>query len=220
MKRSLCIIFLLAACMSAAAQKCCKVVAGDTINCIDSQGRKQGWWKNPDSRKKYVLDEGMYVDGRKEGVWFDYYPNGKVRFTLTYKSGFPSGKVTAYYATGQKSEEGYWEHGVWTGEYTVYYVNGCVLSKTTYDKEGFKVKATYYAKDACGVVSKHPKRVKRSYRRILPARMDYEMNPPAPAYADMNLKAEYEERKKKAKAVETKQGKTSDIKKSEPSSEN
>jgi antitoxin component YwqK of YwqJK toxin-antitoxin module len=159
----------------ASAQRYCKVLNGDTINCIDNQGVRQGLWKNLDSRGKYILDEGMYVDGRKDGVWYDYYPNGKVKFSVTFRNGVPEGKVTSYYATGQMSEQGNWIGGSWIGEYTIYYVNGCLLSRMVYDKEGFRVSAVYYSKDSCGAVAKRQGKVKRSYSRILPRRIDYEL---------------------------------------------
>ena len=105
--------------------------SGDTINRLDSANIKQGHWiiynktkKLPDYTDDQMVEEGVYVNGKKEGVWRQYWNNGKVKSETTYKNNLQSGSAKIYYKNGSISEEGTWIGGKWDGSYKLYYENG------------------------------------------------------------------------------------------------
>jgi antitoxin component YwqK of YwqJK toxin-antitoxin module len=67
----------------------------DTINRIDSLGRKHGRWEvyrnspdpgSPGDVANVKLEVGHYVDGKKEGEWTYYFPDGKLKEKVIYKN--------------------------------------------------------------------------------------------------------------------------------------
>ncbi len=72
------------------------VAQNDTINQVDKDGLKQGYWIEygvdrpeygyPDSA---IYKEGRYLDDRKEGLWTKYDRDGTVLITIVFKNGFP-----------------------------------------------------------------------------------------------------------------------------------
>jgi antitoxin component YwqK of YwqJK toxin-antitoxin module len=100
----------------------------DTINKTDSAGLKQGWWiikndikKFPNYPKDVIVEEGRFFDGKKEGVWKMYYPNGKIRCEITYVKNRPEGFAKMYFENGCINEQGFWKNHRWVGEYISYY---------------------------------------------------------------------------------------------------
>ena len=92
----------------------------DDINRLDSIGLKTGNWieyraypsetifnyiqQNPqDSSKVVILDKplmdkpisliqkGQYINGLKNGIWKEYWPNGSLKNEVTYMNGIPQG---------------------------------------------------------------------------------------------------------------------------------
>src|SRR5690606_23707813 len=90
-----------------------QTTAADTLDQVDSQGRKQGWWRvvapNTD-RTGYpdgaLVEEGRYQNGRRVGVWRRYWPNGQPMSEITYQMGRPRGPYVTYYRNGQVEERG------------------------------------------------------------------------------------------------------------------
>lgn len=88
----------------------CEVIKGDTLNRTDFAGEKQGRWvitkgvvvtKTVQSaytgqaglHTKVVkelewlkLEEGMYVNNKKEGVWKSFHPSGSLKYSILYKN--------------------------------------------------------------------------------------------------------------------------------------
>jgi antitoxin component YwqK of YwqJK toxin-antitoxin module len=62
-----------------------EVYAGDTVNRIDVSGRKQGLWVTRNLARTKKLEEGNYVDNRKEGFWKRYSADGKLIDSILYK---------------------------------------------------------------------------------------------------------------------------------------
>ena len=61
--------------ISVAAQKF-EIINGDTINYIDENNLKQGFWKIfgrmkklPDYQPDQVVEQGDYENSRKQGIW-------------------------------------------------------------------------------------------------------------------------------------------------------
>lgn len=103
----------------------------DTINREDSSGTRRGYWKIfnrmlylPDYKDDQIVEEGLYLNNKKEGVWKQYFNNGKIKSIITYKTNTPNGHVKFFYSNGNPLEEGNWVFGKWEGEYKYYYENG------------------------------------------------------------------------------------------------
>ncbi len=117
----------------------------DTINFTDEQNKKQGYWiftnqqkKLPGYKPNQKVEEGYFVDNKKEGKWVFYYRNGKKKHILFYQHGVPDGKATFFYKNGSIRETGTWKNNRWVGEYKQYYENGNPKNHFNYDDRGVK----------------------------------------------------------------------------------
>lgn len=102
-------------------------IAGlDTINFIDKNGNKKGKWVIKgmhyytgrtkvvsEFRPDQVVETGMYVNNRKEGVWIEYHKNGKMRRKLTYINGVLNGEAAFYDETEKILKEGAFKDNKW-----------------------------------------------------------------------------------------------------------
>lgn len=103
----------------------------DGQNQIDDNGKRQGYWVITGSMTtekgysaKAKVEEGEYLDNRKEGVWKKYWPSGTLKTEISYSSGKPKGKYSVYYKNGQLEEVGNWNKNKNTGEFKRFYENG------------------------------------------------------------------------------------------------
>ena len=81
---------------------------GDTINCIDKSDVKQGRWsvKIDGMRgEPGYQEEGVYKDGKKEGVWRVYTSMGDLFAVERYRWGYKDGKSQYYSISGPVREE-------------------------------------------------------------------------------------------------------------------
>lgn len=108
-----------------------EIFKGDTINKEDASGMKNGHWmifnktkKLPDYTDDQLVEEGDYVNNKKDGIWIQYYNSGKKKNEITYSGGKPTGYAKFYYKSGIVSEEGNWINGKWDGNYKYYYESG------------------------------------------------------------------------------------------------
>lgn len=63
-------------------------------------------------------------DERKNGPWFEYYPDGQTKAEGQYKKGKKDGKWTHWYSNGQKEEEMEYRDGKQHGNWAMWYENG------------------------------------------------------------------------------------------------
>lgn len=81
---------------------------GDTMNCTDFQNLKQGKWftrvVNNYGEPGYQ-EEGVYIDGKKEGAWTRYNLMGDVIAEENYKWGHKNGTCRYYNLIGILREE-------------------------------------------------------------------------------------------------------------------
>lgn len=103
-------IFLLFTSFAASSQ--CKSYRltnnGDTINCIDNNDKRQGKWsvkvEGVRGEPGYE-EEGVYRDGKKEGVWRVYTSMGDLLAVERYRWGNKDGKSQYYSIAGPVREE-------------------------------------------------------------------------------------------------------------------
>lgn len=116
----------------------------DTINFVDSNGKKQGQWIVTGKDKQgtcYKSDQkietGKYKDDRKTGVWTEYFCNGNIKNILTFKNGRPEGPAKTYFESGNIKEEGTWQANRWVGKYKSYSDDGKV-QELFFDEKGLR----------------------------------------------------------------------------------
>ena len=134
----------------------CQILENDELNQKDEQGRKQGYWVvyGKDNPKlgypnNGLIEEGIYINDRKCGVWVKYHFDGKTPCEkITYLNGRPNGEYVKYFDNGNCQEHGYWVGSGYIGNFESYYFNGCLESKRTYNSEGkLEGMASWYSKD-------------------------------------------------------------------------
>src|ERR1051325_5289485 len=87
-------------------------VKGDTLNRVDMNGKKQGpWWIKTEAQRgeRGFEEEGLYVNGRKEGLWKRYSLMGDKLAEENYRWGNKNGKCTYYDLTGGLLREESWK---------------------------------------------------------------------------------------------------------------
>lgn len=117
--------------------------APDTLNRLDEQGRRQGWWRlqapipdKPDYAPGKLVEEGRYEDNRRTGTWRRYWPEGQVRSEIVYVMGRPKGKYTTYFMNGKTEEQGTWDLDRNTGAFKRWYPNGNLAQEFAFDQYG------------------------------------------------------------------------------------
>jgi len=137
-------LFFTVAMLAAAAQSAGNNIAnGDSVNRVDDNNQKQGWWRIYNTDGKYkgygpgqLVEEGEYVNNRKTGVWTKYYPNGNKKHELTFANNIANGYAKIYYRNGQLQEEGVWKMNRWQGQYRYYYPDGTLKYEWNYNGSG------------------------------------------------------------------------------------
>lgn len=125
----------------------------DTLNKIDANGLRQGKWvitneikKLPGYPESAKVEEGLYVDNKKTGVWTEYFPNGNLKSKITFENNRANGYMIMYNENGKIREEGTWKAGRWVGKYKLYYDNGEVQHEWNHNASGKRegVQKYYY----------------------------------------------------------------------------
>ena len=117
----------------------------DTLNVLDANGRRQGWWrfvaptsKRPGYPDGALVEEGRFRDNKRVGLWRRYWPNGRLMSEVTYEMGRPRGQYTTYYRTGKVEEHGHWDLDRNTGAFKRYHPNGQVAQDFIFDTNGVR----------------------------------------------------------------------------------
>jgi len=115
----------------------------DSLNLTDSLGKKQGKWvitnkmvNKPCYTDDQKVEEGVYVNGKKTGIWTEYYCNNNLKSKITYDNNRPNGYAIMYHENGKIKEEGLWQNNRWVGDYKLYYENGQVQQAFTFNTTG------------------------------------------------------------------------------------
>jgi hypothetical protein len=75
--------------------------SGKVPHLYRSNGYEMSFYNNK------IASEGLEINGKKNGIWISYYPDGKVESITGYWNGMPEGVWKRYYTNGQLKEEGY-----------------------------------------------------------------------------------------------------------------
>ncbi|WP_343747061.1 hypothetical protein [Fluviicola sp.] len=124
------------------------------INVTDEKGRKQGKWiyygkDRPESGipSNGKVEEGKYIDDRKEGVWVKYHNDGVTpSLKGTYENNRPKGQFTRYWPNGEIKEKGIFEKNIYKDSLIRKYENGQVSYQGFYNeigKENGKIRYYY-----------------------------------------------------------------------------
>jgi len=134
--RLLIIIFLSVVFQTVVSSQTFEMYKNDTINKTDLEGLKQGKWVKFNADKTIILEEGVYINNKKEDNWKQYYESGKIKSELTYKNNKADGYAKFYYENGIVSEEGLWRNNKWVGAYKYFFENGNLSYEWNYSEQG------------------------------------------------------------------------------------
>jgi antitoxin component YwqK of YwqJK toxin-antitoxin module len=129
-----------------------EIVEGDTINYIDENNMKQGFWKifgrmkrMPGYEPDQVIEQGNFKNSRKQGLWTKFFPSGKTKSEIEYVNSRPNGTYKTYFENGQVEEEGTWKNNRNTSGFKRYYENGQVSQEFAFNTSGKRDgKQTYF----------------------------------------------------------------------------
>jgi hypothetical protein len=120
-----------------------EIVGNDTINYVDNNNLRQGFWvilnkvkKLPGYKEDQKVEEGSFKDSQRFGLWKQFFPSGKLKNEITYANNRPSGYAKMYFENGNIMEEGVWENNRWVGTYKQYYESGKVYYDWNYNNQG------------------------------------------------------------------------------------
>lgn len=112
-------------------------------NKKDEQGRKQGYWvitgsmkATPGFKPDQVIEEGNYLDDKKNGLWKAYYANGNKKSEVEFKNNKANGKYVTYYENGKTEEEGTWKNNMNIGTFKRWHSNGNIAQEKTMNSSG------------------------------------------------------------------------------------
>jgi len=87
-------------------------VKGDTLNCVDMNGKKQGRWviEKPHLRgEKGYEEQGVFINDKKEGQWQQFTLDGDLLAIENYRWGNKNGRCMYYNSFGQPVREESWK---------------------------------------------------------------------------------------------------------------
>ncbi len=121
-------------------------------NKRNADGERQGKWvftgkdyPHKNLPKTQKVEEGYYVDGRKEGTWIKYFSNGGVQLKGTYNNNRPEGPYTRYYPNGKIAEQGEFKANGYKGLLLRYHDNGQLAYRANFNNQGQESgKVSYY----------------------------------------------------------------------------
>lgn len=98
---------------------------------LDDQGKEQGLWREFYDDGK-IKSEGHYKDGKREKKWNFYFNNGHVEQTGEYVNGKPSGEWIKYFSDGKLNRDEFYENGKENGIMTEYSRDSVIIARGNY----------------------------------------------------------------------------------------
>jgi antitoxin component YwqK of YwqJK toxin-antitoxin module len=113
---------------------------GDFVatNTYDSKTMEDGKFESfyPD---KTLKAEGLVTNGKREGVWTSYHPNGNKQSENEYVNGVLHGKTFTTFPSGQIMYIGYYNDGKYDGQWVYYNSDGTLSKEIFYEKGEIKL---------------------------------------------------------------------------------
>lgn len=106
----------------------------DTINQVDKQGLKQGYWEKqfPNGKMMY---QGYFKDGKPVGKLQRFYESGSLKVLMQFKPGTDYAYSTFFYEDGERAGEGWYYQNQKDSTWTYYsFYTGAVTSREEYNK--------------------------------------------------------------------------------------
>ena len=121
-------------------------------NKRNADGERHGKWvftgkdfPNRNLPKTQKVEEGYYVNGRKEGTWIKFFPDGVVQLKGNYNNNRPQGTYTRYYPNGKIAEQGDFQANGYKGLLLRYHDNGQLAYRANFNNQGQESgKVSYY----------------------------------------------------------------------------
>jgi antitoxin component YwqK of YwqJK toxin-antitoxin module len=134
---------------------CFLLICSSTLwaqNKRNANGERHGKWTftgkdypNKNIPKTQKVEEGNYVNGRKEGTWTKFFPDGGVQLKGTYNNNRPQGSYTRYYPNGKIAEQGDFQANGYKGLLLRYHENGQLAYRANFNNQGQESgKVSYY----------------------------------------------------------------------------
>ncbi len=98
--------------------------------CERADGAREGPYRSISNGR--LSTEGAYVDGRQDGAWTSYWPDGRVHEQTQYARGLQDGAWVVYAAGGGIEVRGAYRHGKQHGTWTWWHPNGRKKGVTVY----------------------------------------------------------------------------------------
>ncbi|NNC81994.1 MAG: hypothetical protein HKN79_00315 [Flavobacteriales bacterium] len=128
------------------------LMASETnLNQFDDRGLRDGYWKltaamigESDYAPHQVVEEGLYIEGKKNGMWTRYHKNGNPMYEITYVNDVPHGPYRTFQVDGDVEEKGAWKQKKNVGEFYRYHANGTLAQHFQFDENGVRQGVQYY----------------------------------------------------------------------------
>jgi len=123
------------------------VICQDTLNQLDINGKKQGYWKKK-NKEGICVYEGQFRHDIPYGVFLYFYPDGKLKTKSIYSDNGTIARTISYYPNGRKMAAGKYvfekKDSIWQ-----FFTekDGALISQESYvsgEKEGYFI--TYFPK--------------------------------------------------------------------------
>jgi len=106
------------------------LIAQNTVNQVDAQGRKQGFWTKKDTEGKLVY-QATFKDDQPVGEMKRFHPNGKLKAVMNFAEGTEELDAQLFDERGKLIAKGKYSGQKKTGEWT-YLLDSKVVSTETY----------------------------------------------------------------------------------------
>ena len=110
------------------------------------QGKNNGLWKFYNRYGK-LISEYNYIDGELEGNAVDYFPSGEKKYVATYKDNVLNGYFQEFYRNGQVKQEGWFQDGEREQQWLTYFLDGTIESDSYYLRGSYRGPYYSYAQD-------------------------------------------------------------------------
>jgi len=106
------------------------IIAQNTVNQTDAQGRKQGFWTKKDTEGKLIY-QATFKDDKPVGEMKRFHPNGKLKAVMNFTAGTDESDAQLFDERGKLIAKGKYSGQKKIGEWT-YLLDSKVVSTETY----------------------------------------------------------------------------------------